>query len=120
MCLWNYRGLTLSLRKVFAFVTSSAMLYCGSLSKYTHSNSQRYKSPSTDQIPPGMIQMGGVPASTHLLILFATRKNCHSSERNVLLYLFMRRVKELTAVIIDGYHCYELHTKFYPIFLSRG
>jgi hypothetical protein len=26
---------------------------------------------------------------------------------------------KLTAVIIVGYYCYQLHTKFYPIFFSR-
>jgi hypothetical protein len=28
---------------------------------------------------------------------------------------FSRRVIKLTAVIIEAYHCYQLHTKFYPI-----
>jgi hypothetical protein len=27
---------------------------------------------------------------------------------------------KLTVVIIVGYHCYQLHTKFYPIFFSQG
>jgi len=28
-------------------------------------------------------------------------------------------VIKLTVVIVEGYHCYQLHTKFYPIFSSR-
>jgi len=27
---------------------------------------------------------------------------------------------KLTVVIKEGYHCYQLHTKFYPIFFSQG
>jgi hypothetical protein len=26
----------------------------------------------------------------------------------------------MTAVITEDYHCYQLHTKCYPIFLSQG
>jgi hypothetical protein len=35
------------------------------------------------------------------------------------LYQFIRMVIKLTVVIIVGYHCYQLHTKFYPIFYSQ-
>jgi hypothetical protein len=31
-----------------------------------------------------------------------------------------RRAIKLTVVIIAGYHCYQLRTKFYPIFFSQG
>jgi hypothetical protein len=27
---------------------------------------------------------------------------------------------KLTVVIIGGYHCYQLHTKYYPIVSSQG
>jgi hypothetical protein len=27
---------------------------------------------------------------------------------------------KLTAVIIVGYHCYQIHRKFYPTFFSEG
>jgi len=27
---------------------------------------------------------------------------------------------EVTAVIIEGYHCYQLHKKYYPIFFCQG
>jgi len=40
------------------------------------------------------------------------RRNCHSSGRNLLLYLFIRRAIKLTTVITDEYHCYQIHTKF--------
>jgi hypothetical protein len=35
-------------------------------------------------------------------------------------YLFTRRVIKLTVVIIVGCHCYQLHTKFYPVFFFQG
>jgi hypothetical protein len=48
------------------------------------------------------------------------RKNCQGNGRNLLLYVFVRRVIKLTAVIIEEYHCYQLHTKVcLNIFLSR-
>jgi hypothetical protein len=89
----------------------------------TTENLQRYKSPGTDQIPAELIQAGGNTLhseSTNLLILFGIRKNSHSSGRNLLLYLFIKRVIKLTVVITEGYHCYQLHTKLYLIFLSLG
>jgi hypothetical protein len=36
------------------------------------------------------------------------------SGRSLLLYQFTWMVMKLTAVIIEEYHCYKLHTKFYP------
>jgi hypothetical protein len=39
--------------------------------------------------------------STNFLILFGIRRNCHSSGRNVLLYLFIKRLIKLTAVITN-------------------
>jgi hypothetical protein len=37
-----------------------------------------------------------------------------------LLYQFTRMAIKVTVVIIGGYHCCQLHTKFYPIFYSQG
>jgi hypothetical protein len=42
------------------------------------------------------------------------------SGRSLLLYQFTRRAIKLTVVIIFGYHCYQLRTKFYPISFSQG
>jgi hypothetical protein len=56
--------------------------------------------------------------SKNSLILFGIRKNCLISGRGLLLYQFTRRLIKLTVAIIMGYHCYQLHTKFYPIFFS--
>jgi hypothetical protein len=57
--------------------------------------------------------------SINSLILFGIRKNFLFSGRSLLLYKFARRAMELTVVIIVGYHCYQLHTKCYPIFFSQ-
>jgi hypothetical protein len=80
---------------------------------------KRYKLPGTDQISAELIQAGGntLRSEIHkLLILFGIRKKCQSSERNLLLYLFVKLVIKLTVIVIEGYHCYQLHTKFiqYP------
>jgi hypothetical protein len=53
--------------------------------------------------------------STNSLILFRIRKNCLISGRSSLAYQFIKRVKELTVIIIVWYHFYQLHTKCYWI-----
>jgi hypothetical protein len=39
-------------------------------------------------------------------------------------FFLFPKIKEIlkgsTVVIIVGYHCYQLHAKFYPIFFSQG
>jgi hypothetical protein len=108
---------------------------------------KKYKSPDSDQIPAELIQAGGeirqaiflFPSdrsvlkrklacrtlyyclrSTNPLILFGIRRNCLINGRNQLLYQFTKRVIKLTVMIIVGYHCYQLHTKFYRISSSEG
>jgi hypothetical protein len=54
------------------------------------------------------------------LILFGRRKNCMSRGRSLLLYRFTRSVIKLTAVIVETYHCYQLHIECYPIYFSQG
>jgi hypothetical protein len=57
--------------------------------------------------------------SINPLIIFGIRKNILISGMTLLLYQFTRMAIELTVVIIVGYHYYQLHTKFYPIFFSQ-
>jgi hypothetical protein len=72
---------------------------------------KRYKSLHTGKIPTDPI---------HILINSVWNKeNCHSSGRNLLLYLFIKRVMKLTVVIIEGYNHYQLHKIFSNILLSR-
>jgi hypothetical protein len=54
------------------------------------------------------------------LILFGKRKNFLRSGRNLLLYQFTRKAIKLTVIIIEAYHCYQLHTKLYPLLFSQG
>jgi len=65
-----------------------------------------YKSSNIDQIPAELLQaevIRYVLRSTNLLIVFGMGKNCHSSGRNLLLYLYI-----------------YIYTKFYSIFLSQS
>jgi hypothetical protein len=83
---------------------------------------KKYKSPGSDQIPAELIQAGGeiLLSAIHELILVGIRKNCLISGRSVLMYQFTKKVIKLTVIIIVGYHCYQLHTKFYRISSSKG
>lgn len=73
----------------------------------------RDKLPGTDQIPAELSQATHyILKSTKLLILFAIRKNYQRSGRNLVLYLFIRRVIKQTSNYWKTY--YHLHTKFYP------
>jgi hypothetical protein len=64
--------------------------------------------PDTDQIPAELIKVGGRTShfirSIKSLILFGMRRNCLSSGRSHLLYLFVRRVVKQTVVIIEAYN----------------
>jgi hypothetical protein len=76
----------------------------------------KYKSPGIDQIPAEMIKVGSRTIrsrSINFLILFAIRKNCLSRGRNQSLCIFKRMVIKETVAILEAYHCYQLHTKFY-------
>jgi hypothetical protein len=55
-----------------------------------------------------------------LIIVFGIRKHCLISGRSLSLYQFTRMVIKLIVVIIEGYHCYQLRTKFYPVFFPQG
>jgi hypothetical protein len=85
-------------------------------------NLKRHNSPGSDQIPAELFKAGGEMLRSKIiskLILFGIRKHCLISGMSLLLYQFTRRVNKLTVVIIVGYHCYQLRTKFYPIFFSQ-
>jgi hypothetical protein len=54
--------------------------------------SKSYKSPGTDQIPAELIKAGGETLRSEiqkLIVLHGLWRNCHSSGRNLLLYLFI-------------------------------
>jgi hypothetical protein len=66
---------------------------------------KRYKSPGVDQIPAELIQAGGETLR---------------SEIHKLIKLITKRVIKLTVIIIEEYHCCQLHARFYPTFFSLG
>jgi hypothetical protein len=74
--------------------------------------------PSIDQDPAELIQQQVIHYVLRAtdLILFAMRKKCHSSGRNLFLYLF------ITGVIKSSSHYkgIPLLPTFYPIYLSQG
>jgi hypothetical protein len=83
---------------------------------------KKYTLPCSDEIPAELIQAGGEilqSAIQNSLILFRIRKNCLINGRSLLLYQFTKRLIKLTLIIIVGYHCYQLHTKFYRISYSQ-
>jgi hypothetical protein len=85
---------------------------------------KRYKSPSVDQIPEEIIQVGGggeLCSNIHKLIKLIWNKEYlpHQGKESVV-YLLTKRVIKLTVVIIEACHCCQLHTKFYQTFFYLG
>jgi hypothetical protein len=79
---------------------------------------KRYQVPGSDEIPAEPIQAAGGTSRSDiykLFILFGVRKNRLIGGRSLLLHQFTRWVIKLTVVIIVGYHCYQLHTKYYSL-----
>jgi hypothetical protein len=73
---------------------------------------KKYKSTGSDQIPAELIQAGGeiLLSATHKLIDSIWNKEELPDQR---------KLTKLTVIIIVGYHCYQLHTKFYRISSSK-
>jgi hypothetical protein len=82
------------------------------------------KSPGSDQIPAELMQAEGeiLHSEIHKLINSIWNKEDLTDQFQFQfhLYQFIRRVIKLSVLIIVGYHCYQLHTKFYPIFFSQS
>jgi hypothetical protein len=81
-----------------------------------------YKSPGTNQISAKLIKAGGetLYSEIHLFFVHGIRRNCHSSERNLLLYQFIKRAIRLIVIIIKESPSYQLPTKFYLRFFWPG
>jgi hypothetical protein len=45
--------------------------------------------------------------------------DCHSSGKNLLFYLFIKKLIKVTVVVTEVYHCYHLCTVLFNILLSR-
>jgi hypothetical protein len=84
---------------------------------------KRYKSPGVAQILEKLIQAGGkiLCSVIHKIItLIWDKKELPHQWKSQLFYLFTKRVIKLTVIITKAYHCCQLHTKFYPTFVSLG
>jgi hypothetical protein len=84
---------------------------------------KKYKTPGSDRIPAELIQAGGeiLLSAIHKLINYVWNKEKLPDQLvGVLFYQCTKRVIKLNVIIIAGYHCYQLHTKFYRISSSEG
>jgi hypothetical protein len=74
-----------------------------------------YKSPGVDQVPAELIQAEGetLRSEIHKLIkLIWNKEDYLTSGKSQSWYLFTKRVIKLTVVIIEAYHCCQLHKNF--------
>jgi hypothetical protein len=77
-----------------------------------------YKSPGIDKTAAETIKAEAgqfVLRSINLLILFGIRRNCLTSGVNHCTYTYKKGDKNIRA-----YHCYQLHSKFYPTSFYQG
>jgi hypothetical protein len=84
---------------------------------------KRYKSPGVDQIPTELIQAGGETFCSKidkLIKLIWNKEEFPHQWKESIVVPIQKRVIKLTAVIIEAYHCCQLHTKFYQTFFSIG
>jgi hypothetical protein len=76
---------------------------------------RKYKSPGSDQISAELVPAGGKTlwSELHKLINSIWNKEELPNQWRGLSI-------KLTVLIVMGCHCYQFHTKFYPIFFSQG
>jgi hypothetical protein len=81
-----------------------------------------YKSPGSCEILAEQIQRGEILCSKiHKLInSILNKEELPDQWKESTTVPVPRRMIKQMVVIIMGYHCYQLHTKFYPIFFSQG
>jgi hypothetical protein len=81
------------------------------------------RSPGTDQILTKLMEAGGNTFHSEIhkpVNSIWNKEHLPQQWKNLLLYLFIKRVIKLITIIIEEYHSYQLHTKFYPLVLSQG
>jgi hypothetical protein len=82
-----------------------------------------YKSPGVDQIPALLIKAGGetLRSEIHKLIkLIWNKEELHHQWKESIMVPIQKKGDKLTVVIIEAYHCCQLHTRFYRTFFSLG
>jgi hypothetical protein len=84
---------------------------------------KRYKAPGSDHIPVELIKAGGgtLHSEIHKVIMLIWNKEefPHQWKESIVVPI-QKRVINLSAVIIEAYHCCQLHTKLYLIFFCLG
>jgi hypothetical protein len=84
---------------------------------------KRYKSPGIHKILAVLIQAGGNTQriQTQIFVNSVWNKDTLPQKWNESVIVpTYKRVINLALVIIKKYNCYQLHTKLYPIFISRA
>jgi hypothetical protein len=84
---------------------------------------KRHKAPGTDQYPAELVQAAGNTPSfeIHKVINCTWNKEELPQQWNLSIIMPAYKIGDkLTVVIIEGYHCYKLHIKYYIIFLFQG
>jgi hypothetical protein len=81
-----------------------------------------YISQGVDQIPAELIQEGGgtLHAEIHKLIKLIRKKELPHQWKESIVVPIHKTVIKFTVVIIEAYHCCQLHTRFYRTFFSLG
>jgi hypothetical protein len=83
---------------------------------------KKNKSPGRDQILAELIQAGGeiLLSAIHKLINSVWNKEELSDQwKESIIVPVQKIVTKRTVIIIVGYHCYQLHTKFYRMSSSQ-
>jgi hypothetical protein len=80
------------------------------------------KSPGSDHISAELIQAGEILWSeiSKLINSVWNKEELPDLWKDSIIVPSHKKGYKLNEVIIVGYHCYQLHTKFYPIFYSQG
>jgi hypothetical protein len=85
---------------------------------------KKYKSPGSHQILPKLVQAGGkiLLSAIHKLInsVWNKKELPDQWEESIIVLVRKKKVTKLTLIIIVGYHCYQLHTKLYPVSTFHG
>jgi hypothetical protein len=86
---------------------------------------KRYKSSGIDQIPGKLIKAGSnsykLCSEIHEYINSVWNKKYLPQQWNESITApTYKKDENLTVVIIEGYHCYQLHVNFFPISFSQS
>jgi hypothetical protein len=81
-----------------------------------------YKSPGSEQIPEELIQAGGetlVPVIHKLINSIWNKDELPDQWKGSIIVPVPKKGKD-TVIIIVGYHCHQLHAKFYQLSFSQS